>query len=64
METLLALIGRKYLKNYGDRMYHHYKCPDCNRVFNTKSYFKSAMMEDLARHPYTVKKCKCLDAVV
>lgn len=64
MDKILAIIGRRYVKNFTDNKFHHYKCQELKGVFNKKTYTKAKMMDDLARHPYSFGICKCLEEIV
>ena len=64
MKTILAFFGRKYVKNICDSKFHHYKCHELNGIHNKKTYNRVRMMTDLARHPYTLTTCKCLEEIV
>ena len=64
MDKILAIIGWRYVKDFTKSKFHYYKCHELKGSFNKKTYRKEKMLDDLARHPYSLGTCKCLEELV
>jgi len=64
MKTILALFGWKYVKDVSSGKYHHYQCQHLHDAQRRGLFNKSRMLQDLARHPYSLRAAKCLEELV
>lgn len=61
MDSILAFFGWKYIKDRINGKYHHYKCRELVGIYNRKTSNMDEMVDDLEKHPYSVKLCGCIE---